>query len=85
MDSFERILTRVLQIGIAASAIVFAISILHPNRVLQIAGIAMLVATPLLRVAITSILFAANRNFTYTAITLCVLFLLLFQLLRSLG
>jgi len=51
------------------------------GQAIVMAGILLLIATPIVRVAISVVLFAAKRDWLFASITLIVLILLLYSLL----
>ena len=61
------------------SGIVHGALALRPRRVMQL-GLLLLIATPVLRVAFSIFAFAAQRDWTYVAITLSVLTILLWSI-----
>jgi uncharacterized membrane protein len=77
----ERILGRVLGVGVAASSICLAIGLVMTlaagastaARVLLTAGIALLLATPVVRVAVSSAGYARRREWLFVVLTLVVL------------
>ena len=65
--------------GVLASALA-----LRPAGVIQL-GLLLLIATPILRVALSLVAFALQRDRLYVAITLVVLSLLLYGLMGGMG
>jgi uncharacterized membrane protein len=88
----ERLLGRVLRAGLAASVVVLAaglaLTLGHvapdaADRVLRI-GLMILMATPVARVSAAAIEYVVERDWTFVAVTLCVLGVLVTSILAAL-
>jgi uncharacterized membrane protein len=77
----ERLLGRVLRLGLTTSVVVLAIGLILElghvapavsDRILRV-GLLILMATPVARVSAAALEYAAERDWTFLAVTLCVL------------
>jgi uncharacterized membrane protein len=92
-DRLERILGRVLGIGVAASTVCLAVGLLLTfatgntgvARGLLSAGILVLIATPVVRVAVSSAGYARQRDWLFVGLTLVVLGELLSSIIAALA
>ena len=92
-DRLERILGRVLGIGVAASTVFLAVGLVmtftagHNDvaRVLLSAGIVVLLATPVVRVAVSSAGYARQHDWLFVGLTLVVLTELLSSIIAALA
>jgi uncharacterized membrane protein len=91
-DRLERILGRVLGIGVAASTVCLAVGLVMTfaagntavARTLLSAGIVVLLATPVIRVAVSSAGYARQRDWLFVGLTLVVLAELLSSIIAAL-
>ena len=89
----EGLLGRVLGVGAAASSICLAIGLVitlvlgstAPARALLAAGIVLLLATPVVRVAVSSAGYARRREWLFVVLTLVVLAQLVATILAALA
>jgi uncharacterized membrane protein len=81
VSRLERILGRVLGVGVAASSICLAAGLLMTlvggegavTHTLLTAGVVVLLATPVVRVAVSSVGYARRRDWLFVTLTLVVL------------
>jgi uncharacterized membrane protein len=73
MLHFNAILALTLRIGVLASAALFLMGLMFPQGPWESYGVFVLIAIPILRVALSIILFAKQKNKLYIAITSIVL------------
>lgn len=93
IDRLERILGRVLGIGVAASTVLLAVGLVmtfaagHNDvaRALLSSGIVVLLATPVIRVAVSSAGYARQRDWLFVGLTLVVLTELLSSIIAALA
>lgn len=79
MENFDWIISRTLQYGVIASFILFLIGLFFP--LFATLGVFALIALPIVRVALSIILFAREKNILYICITAIVFINLLIALL----
>jgi uncharacterized membrane protein len=77
MKRFDAILALTLRIGILASAFLFLFGLIFSFSFLMSLGMYVLLATPVIRVVLSIIFFALQKNKLYVTITSIVLFNLL--------
>jgi len=90
-DRLERILGRVLGIGVGASTVCLAVGLIltfatgdtGAARTLLSVGIVVLIATPVVRVAVSSAGYARQRDWLFVGLTLIVLAELLSSVLAA--
>jgi uncharacterized membrane protein len=93
VNSLETILGRVLGVGVAASSICLALGLLltlttggsGAARTLLTVGIVLLLATPIVRVAVSSAGYAHRREWLFVVLTLVVLAQLIATIVAALA
>jgi uncharacterized membrane protein len=68
--------------SVSLQSMVSGIASLEPYSIIEL-GVLLLIATPVSRVVVSTLLFAAEHDRTYVYVTLCVLGLLLFSMLAT--
>jgi uncharacterized membrane protein len=93
VEQLERILGRVLGIGVAASTVCLTAGLLmtftfgstRAAATLLVVGIVVLLATPVVRVAVSSVGYARRRDWLFATLTLVVLGELLATVIAALA